>query len=102
MYGNQGSILTDRFFGAKAKCPVCGNRLTYRAGAELAREKGIYDDVLVCGGCMHVYTCVLIPGRLELQDDVTARYPGAGVPSRREEAEKPGGRKGLFSKRIRK
>ena len=98
------NALTDRVFGAKATCPKCKNQFTYRAGAELARRNGIYDNVAVCGGCGHVYTCVLIPGSLTLQNDVTERYAPVPVKTlRREEAEEKtetqsGKKRGFFAR----
>lgn len=97
------NALTDRLFGSKATCPCCGNQFTFRAGAELVREKGIHDNVVACGGCRHVYTCSLIPGRLTLLDDVTERYPGMLVKADREEQPEkepetqPVKRRGFFS-----
>lgn len=103
-----GNIINDRLFGATAKCPVCRNRLTFQAGAELAKENGIHDNVVICGGCRHVFACVLLPGSLTLTDDVTERYPGARAKAVREEsaetkegnqpAKKKGFLSGLFGK----
>ncbi len=104
MYTGNGNPLTDRLFNAKATCPGCGNQLTFRAGADQARENGIYDNVVVCGGCLHAYTCVLIPGRLTLQDDITGRYPGIRARTVREnrtadgQPVKAGKNSGFFSK----
>ena len=103
-----GSIFTDRLFGAKATCPVCRNQLTFQAGAELAKENGIYDNVVMCGRCCHVYACMLIPGNLALTDDVTERYPGALTKAVRightgaETEAKPGKKKGFLSGLFRK
>ena len=99
------NALSDRVFGARATCPNCKNQFTYRAGAELARKNGIYDNVAVCGGCGHVYTCVLIPGRLTLQNDVTERYAAVQAKAvqreeNAEETEKRSGEKRGFFRRI--
>ena len=93
--GNENA-LSYRLFGARTACPKCRNRMDYGAGAELARQYGIYDNVVVCGGCRHVYTYVLIPGSLTLQDDVTERYPGVRAEALRkeQEEEKAGNRTG--------
>ncbi len=102
MYFGNGNVLTDRLFGAKATCPRCRNHLTFRAGAELAQENDIHDNVVVCGGCWHVYTCTLIPGSLMLQDDVTERYPGvlskAAQAIRPEAGKQPEKKRGLWAR----
>ena len=100
--GNRNA-LSDRLFTAKAACPNCGDRIIYQAGAELARKHGIYDNVVVCYKCRHVYTCTLIPGRLVLQDDVTERYPGvqaAGTEGTETDTEELPAKKGGFFSRI--
>ena len=103
--GNRNAF-TERLFTAKATCPNCKDRIIYRSGVELARKCGIYDNVVVCYSCRHVYTCTLIPGSLMLQDDVTARYPGvaAGMDRQNETAgektEKPPKEKSGFFSRI--
>ncbi len=102
------NALTVRLFSARAACPKCRNRIDYRSGADLARESGIHDNVVICPRCRHVYTCVLIPGSLTLQDDVTERYPGASAEAARREqgtaeADDGGGKKrGFFAGLFRK
>ena len=102
------NALTVRLFSARAACPKCRNRIDYRSGADLARESGIHDNVVICPRCRHVYTCVLIPGSLTLQDDVTEGYPGVSAEAARREqaaaeADDRGGKKrGFFAGLFRK
>ena len=75
MYYGSGHAFLDKTFSAKADCPNCGSRMIFKGAETLARENGITDNVVMCGSCRHVYTYVLIPGRLTLDVDVTGRYP---------------------------
>ena len=72
-----GNSFMEMLLGAKAACLNCGNMLTFESAGNLAKENGIKDNVLMCDKCRHIFTCTLVPGRLTLDSDVTARYAEA-------------------------
>lgn len=76
---------------SKGKCPKCGKELTFKSAANLAKEQGISENVVMCAGCRRVFEINLVPGRMTLTNDVTAKYPQV----------KPKGG-GFFSKLFRK
>ena len=83
MYFGNDHAYSFKMFGAKTKCRNCKTTLYYKDAQRLAEESGIFDNVVMCFHCRHVYSYVLIPGSLTLDMDVTERYPGvqAAAPS---------------------
>lgn len=73
---------------SKGKCPKCGRQLTFKSAAGLAKSHDIQENVVMCDGCNHVFEVNLVPGRMTLTNDVTAKYPQI----------KPQGSGGLFRK----
>ena len=72
-----GNSFMDMLLGAKANCLNCGNTLTFESAGNLAKANGIKDNVLMCEKCRHIFACTLVPGRLTLDSDVTAKYAEA-------------------------
>ena len=104
MYFGSGHALSEKMFGAKTVCRNCKKRIHFSDAERLARESGITDNVIMCAGCRHVYTYMLIPGNLALDMDVTERYSGIrtrepdGASADAPEEEAPRKKKGFRAK----
>ncbi len=87
-----GNSFMEMLLGAKANCLNCGNPLTFESAGNLAKANGIKDNVLMCDKCRHIFACTLVPGRLTLDSDVTAKYAeaagGEAAPEKAVEAVK--------------
>ena len=70
-----GDQLAEMLMQTKGVCPNCKTELTFEDAHNLARSHGIEDNVVMCKGCSHVFEINLVPGRMTLTEDVTARYP---------------------------
>ena len=86
MYVGSGNALMEMLMKAKANCLNCGKEMVFEDAGRRAKDLGITDNVLMCGGCRHIFTCTLVPGRLTLNSDVTSKYPQA--PAAEVKAEK--------------
>ena len=92
MFVGNGMDIFAMLQEAKGKCPKCGKDLTFKTAAGLAKENNISENVVMCGGCNRVFEINLVPGRMTLTNDVTAKYPQV----------KAGKGGGLFSKLFKK
>ena len=72
-----GAELADRLMGQTAPCLRCGTTIRFQEGGLLAMDRGIRDQVIMCGNCKAVYEIDLNPRGMTLTADVTARYAGA-------------------------
>jgi len=70
-----GSDFRNMLMNAKGTCPNCQQTLTFGAAAQLGRDHGISDNVVMCGNCHRVFEVNLGMGGMTLTSDVTARYP---------------------------
>ena len=69
-----GDSFAEMLVSQKANCTKCGVEITFEAGANLAKSKGIKDNVVMCKKCKSVFTVHLVPGGMTLTQDVTDRY----------------------------
>ena len=88
MFYGSGESFRDMLMQLKGICPNCRTELTFGEAAQLGRDHGINDNVVMCKGCSHVFAVNLAQGRMNLTRDVTSRYPQI----------KPRKKGGLFSK----
>ena len=70
-----GSSFRDMLMKSPGTFPKCGADLTFGDAAQLAKSHGIRDNVVMCGKCSRVFEVNLVPGRMSLTNDVTAKYP---------------------------
>ena len=75
MFVGNGNAFGNMLMQSKGECPNCKASLTFGESAKLARSHGISDNVVMCHQCNHVYEITMVPGRMTLTKDVTARYP---------------------------
>jgi ribosomal protein L37E len=74
-----GESLLRRLQATATACRKCGAQITVEAGQRGATARGIErSDVVVCRRCSAIYTIYLVPGNLQLLEDVTANYPERG------------------------
>ena len=74
MFIGDGDALGEMLIASEANCLECGKKIIFEDGANLARENGIDDNVVVCNTCLSVFTVILAPGRMTLEENVTNRY----------------------------
>lgn len=48
--------ISDKLMKVQGSCPNCGTILTFRESAQLAKQNGITEDVVMCYKCHKVYT----------------------------------------------
>lgn len=73
-----GEALLRRLQASMAYCRKCRARITAEVGQRGAMKRNIgRSDVVVCPRCSTVYTMRLVPGNMQLLDDVTAQYPAS-------------------------
>ena len=70
-----GNSFRDMLMNSPGTCPKCNASLTFGKAAQLAKSKGIQDNVVMCDKCNRVFTVNLVPGRMTLANDVTEKYP---------------------------
>ena len=69
-----GDSFGQMLLNQKASCTKCGTAIAFEEGANLAKAKGIDDNVVMCVKCQSVFTVELVPGRMTLTKDVTGQY----------------------------
>lgn len=69
-----GNVLGEMLIRQSADCLNCGKRFSFEDGANCARKSDIKDNVVECPHCGHVFTMLIVPGRMTLTEDVTAKY----------------------------
>lgn len=70
-----GNSFRDMLMSSPGTCPNCNTSLTFGKAAQLAKSHNIQDNVVMCDKCNRVFEVNLVPGRMILTDDVTAKYP---------------------------
>ena len=87
-----GNNFRDMLMNSPGACPSCNAQLAFGKAAQLAKTFNIQDNVVMCNQCHRVFEVNLVPGRMTLTNDVTAKYPQVKL-------RKPGGLfGGLFRK----
>jgi hypothetical protein len=69
-----GDALGDMLLRQSARCLKCNYTIRFESGVNLAKSKGINDNVVMCDHCMSVFTVYLVPGQMTLTKDVTGNY----------------------------
>jgi len=70
-----GNNFRDMLMNSPGTCPGCNASLTFGKAAQLAKSHNIQDNVVMCDKCNRVFEVNLVPGRMTLTSDVTAKYP---------------------------
>ena len=70
-----GNSFRDMLMNSPGACPKCSASLTFGEAAQLAKSRGIQDNVVMCSQCNHVFEVNLVPGQMKLTQDVTVKYP---------------------------
>lgn len=88
MFIGNGDDFGEMLLKSPGTCPNCSANLTFGEAAQLAKSHNIRENVVMCKGCNRVFEVNLVPRRMTLTNDVTAKYPQI----------KPGKPGGLFGR----
>ena len=106
LFVGDGDGLANMLLNQQASCTKCGAAIKFESGANLAKEYGINDNVVMCSKCKSVFTVQLVPGRMTLTQNVSDRYASlikstkASSGSKTDDGAKPSG--GFFKKLFEK
>lgn len=75
MFIGNGDDFGNMLMNSKGTCPSCGENMTFGKSAQLAKSHGISEQVVMCPKCNRIFEIHLVPGKMSLTNDVTAKYP---------------------------
>jgi hypothetical protein len=78
----EGSVAAEMMMHLSAACPTCGASVEFGKGGLLAMDRGIRDQVIMCGSCNSIFEVDIGAQGMRLTTDVTARYKGSLDESR--------------------